>query len=283
MADLTIFEDAAWRAVYIWRQRFVRPILDAQIAELEELLIQLRVALPILDSEAGPPKPDGDYRELRDRWGFPRKRRRGRHPIITRRGLAMDVAVEAMRAEFATPEADETEVVAQFVWLLDEYERLRGRGYRYGLLSNGIQANAVSDVAGTPLTRDLVQGKADVCAFSLLRVAEKELVVAVADEDAGEVDFLRLLYAKLAAEGAADGHFRRLLTGPCGDNDLEALDILTGYPFGPLGWFKPFGQPEMPTWRLLSAMALGILDNGPPDPEEARAPWELDRMSCLNY
>jgi hypothetical protein len=252
---------AAWRAVYMWRKRTILPIIDAQIAELEIILVPLLTrALPLFDPEAGPSKANDDFRELRDSWGFPRKRYRGRGPTISRYGLGFDVAAREL---LGVTECSVGEILHQLALLLDEYERLRGRGCRYGLLSRGVHTNMVASVTGTQLARDLAQGAADVCAQSLVRAAEKELAVAVHKESA---DFLRLLHRHLAETGAPDVRFRDLLLeGSLREGDIEALDILMGYPYGAIGWFKPFDVPEMPCWRVLSAMALGILKNDQDD------------------
>ena len=266
-ADLTKYTSAAWRAVYVWRGRYILPIIDAQIEELERILIQLvSVALPILDPKAGSPRDDGDYRVLRDPWGFPRKRFRGRGPILIRDGLPIDVALGELREVLGKPDAELEEVLSSLGHLLDDYERLRGRGCKYGLLSRGVSAQVAQTVAGTQLGLDLAQGNADVCANSLLRAAEKALAVAMHDASA---DFARIVYREWVDTGVADVQFRiLLLESGLLECDMEALDILMGYPGDGIGWFQPFGIPEMPTWRILCAMALGVTYNDSFEPTE---------------
>lgn len=273
--SLDKFLTAAERSVETWRRRWVRPIFDAQISELEAAIAGFVSAwLPIQWPGKYAQERDS-LSSLLDDWGWPLKFRGA--PIVRAHGSNFDEVMEALKEFLSMPYASDYEVVVAFSQILLEIRQIRGRGYRYGLLSRGVKPGVAEEVAGTSVALDLAQGLVDLAARSLLRAAEKELSVAVNPAES-EVAFARLVHAGWSRQGAPDVQFRALLEG-----ETEALDILMGYPDGLPTWFKPFQPQHIPTWRELSAMALGIIDNEPPDtawPVWTHPAWEPQRVAA---
>ncbi|HEY2003931.1 MAG TPA: hypothetical protein VGH44_02340 [Candidatus Saccharimonadia bacterium] len=252
--SLDKFLMAAERSVETWRRRWVRPIFDAQISELEGAIAEFASAWLPIQWPRESAQEWSSLGPLLDNWGWPLKFRGA--PILRVHGSNFDEVVGELREFLSMPQASDYEAVVAFSRILLEIRQIRGRGYRYGLLSRGVKSGVAEEMTGTSVTLDAAQGLVDLAARSLLRAAEKELAVAV---DPSEVAFARLVHAGWSRQGTPDGQFRELL-----DGDIEALDILMCYPDGPPAWFKPFEPPHIPTWRALSAMALGIIDNESP-------------------
>jgi len=125
-----------------------------------------------------------------------------------------------------------------------EIRKLRGRGYGYGVLSNGFVPSCAEVVAVTPLLLSVAQGSALDRVESLLLAVEEALATAV---DPAEAEFLRLVHARWREDSTPDAWFRDLLF----DGDLEPLDVLMATP----------RRPQRLTWCALSAAALDIIPN----------------------
>jgi hypothetical protein len=247
-ADLDIYLLSAWRAVEEWRKTHVRPILDVQIDDLEVSLAAFTSGwLPVRWPKDGTPGRD-HITPLLDGWGWPLKFQGA--PVVRTYGSKFDEFTDALREFLGMQVSSAYDVVTTFANLLLEVKRLRGRGHRYGLLSRGACCNVATDLTGTPLTLDLVQGPSYVCASVLLRAAEIELSVIGDDCD---TDLTRLVHARWCRRGAPDLQFRELLV------DHEALDILMGHPSGQYVWFPPLRPKQIPSWRALTGVALGII------------------------
>jgi hypothetical protein len=247
-ADLSIYLLSAWRAVEEWRKSHVRPILNVQIDDLEDSLAAFTSGwLPVQWPSNGNSARD-HMAPLLDGWGWPLKFQGA--PVIRVYGSKSDEFIDALREFLVMPISSDYDVVATFASMLRECKRLRGRGHRYGLLSRGACCNVASELAGTPLTLDLVQGSSHTCASTLLLAAAKELTVLRDDCD---TDLARLVHARWSRASAPDRQFRDLLT------EREALDILMGHPKGQCVWFAPLRPKQVPTWQAMTAVALGIL------------------------
>ena len=261
MRNLDAFTDAAHRAVAVWRKRQIRPVIDGMITDLEWSLSEFASSwFPV----RRPSRRSPEYDNLRplmiwEPWSL---RFQGQ-PVIQSYGCRADEFVDALRQFFGAPHASELQIVGRLAEALELIRLYRGRGYRYGLMRNGVCVAIVQEVAASPLAERLATGRAEARARLLLKTAERELQISVGRCTENELDFLRLIHAKYCEEQVPDGAFRTLLAVRHGADGLEALDILTGFPYGPIGWFKPFGWPELPSWRSLSAIALGIAPTGP--------------------